>query len=125
MLLASIKALVKGLYFFGIKSINLIEIFICNNRITPLLYDNDNCYHLNKSNGGSIMKKTISFAILHFCVAFTITYLLTGSIIIGGTIALLEPAVNTVVFYFHEKVWKNIEAKQVQQAEIVAQHASI
>ena len=52
------------------------------------------------------MKKTISFAILHFSVAFTITYLLTGSIIIGGTIALLEPAVNTVVFYFHDKVWK-------------------
>jgi uncharacterized membrane protein len=64
------------------------------------------------------MKKTISFAILHFSVAFTITYLLTGSIIIGGTIALLEPAVNTVVFYFHDKVWKNIESKQALQAEI-------
>ncbi|MBB1319517.1 DUF2061 domain-containing protein [Shewanella sp. SR43-4] len=63
------------------------------------------------------MKKTFSFAILHFGVAFTITYLLTGSIIIGGTIALLEPAVNTVVFYFHDKVWKNIELKKVQQAE--------
>ncbi|MBB1323568.1 MULTISPECIES: DUF2061 domain-containing protein [Shewanella] len=63
------------------------------------------------------MKKTFSFAILHFGVAFTITYLLTGSIIIGGTIALLEPAVNTVVFYFHDKVWKKIELKKVQQAE--------
>ena len=58
------------------------------------------------------MKKTISFAILHFSVAFTITYLLTGSIVIGGAIALLEPAVNTVVFYFHDKVWKNIERKK-------------
>jgi len=63
------------------------------------------------------MKKTFSFAILHFGVAFTITYLLTGSIIIGGTIALLEPAVNTIVFYFHDKVWKKIELKKVQQAE--------
>ncbi|MBB1364042.1 MULTISPECIES: DUF2061 domain-containing protein [unclassified Shewanella] len=67
------------------------------------------------------MKKTISFAILHFSVAFTITYLLTGSIIIGGTIALLEPAVNTVVFYFHDKVWKNIELKKMQQAEITTE----
>lgn len=66
------------------------------------------------------MKKTISFAILHFSVAFTITYLLTGSIIIGGTIALLEPAVNTVVFYFHDKVWKSIELKQMLQAQITA-----
>jgi uncharacterized membrane protein len=67
------------------------------------------------------MKKTISFAILHFSVAFTITYLLTGSIIIGGTIALLEPAVNTVVFYFHDKVWKNIELKKMQQTEIITE----
>ncbi|WP_144211698.1 DUF2061 domain-containing protein [Shewanella donghaensis] len=56
------------------------------------------------------MKKTITFAMLHFSVAFTITYLLTGSIVIGGAIALIEPAVNTVVFYFHDKVWKKIEA---------------
>ncbi|AZG71446.1 DUF2061 domain-containing protein [Shewanella livingstonensis] len=71
------------------------------------------------------MKKTISFAILHFSVAFTITYLLTGSIIIGGTIALLEPAVNTVVFYFHDKVWKNIEAKKIQQAELSIESAQL
>ncbi|MDO6679067.1 DUF2061 domain-containing protein [Shewanella sp. 4_MG-2023] len=60
------------------------------------------------------MKKTITFAILHFCVAFTVTYLLTGSIVIGGAIALLEPAVNTVVFYFHEKVWKRIEQAKAE-----------
>ncbi|MEI6859744.1 MAG: DUF2061 domain-containing protein [Shewanella sp.] len=58
------------------------------------------------------MTKTFTFAILHFCVAFTVTYLLTGSVIIGGTIALIEPAINTVVFYFHEKVWKKVEQHQ-------------
>ncbi|GIU17624.1 MULTISPECIES: DUF2061 domain-containing protein [Shewanella] len=57
------------------------------------------------------MIKTMTFAILHFGVAFTITYLLTGSVVIGGAVALIEPAVNTVVFYFHEKVWKGIESK--------------
>jgi uncharacterized membrane protein len=58
------------------------------------------------------MIKTLTFAVLHFSVAFTITYLLTGSIIIGGTVALVEPAVNTVVFYFHDKAWKNYEQKK-------------
>ncbi|MCL1042912.1 MULTISPECIES: DUF2061 domain-containing protein [Shewanella] len=58
------------------------------------------------------MAKTFTFAILHFGVAFTITYLLTGSIVIGGAVALIEPAINTVVFYFHDKVWKQIENKQ-------------
>lgn len=69
------------------------------------------------------MKKTISFAILHFSVAFTITYLLTGSIVIGGAIALLEPAVNTVVFYFHDKVWKNIERKKMLQTTLSEKYA--
>ncbi|WP_076416332.1 DUF2061 domain-containing protein [Shewanella sp. UCD-KL12] len=60
------------------------------------------------------MLKTCTFAILHFGVAFTITYLLTGSVVIGGAVALIEPAVNTVVFYFHEKVWKRIEKQKEQ-----------
>jgi uncharacterized membrane protein len=60
------------------------------------------------------MKKTITFAVLHFTVAFTVTYLITDSIMIGGTVALVEPAVNTVVFYFHEKVWKKIEGVKAE-----------
>ncbi|MGZ9899960.1 DUF2061 domain-containing protein [Shewanella gaetbuli] len=65
------------------------------------------------------MKKTVSFAILHFSVAFTITYLLTGSLVIGGAVALVEPMVNTVVFYFHEKVWKRIESKNLAANAVV------
>lgn len=49
------------------------------------------------------MKKTISFAAIHFTVAFTVAYLLTGNILIGSLIAMIEPMVNTVAFYFHEK----------------------
>ena len=49
------------------------------------------------------MKKTITFAMLHFTVAFTVAYLFTGSLLIGGAMALVEPLINTVAFYFHEK----------------------
>ena len=58
------------------------------------------------------MTKTLTFAVIHFSVAFTITYLLTGSIVVGGVVALVEPTINTVVFYFHEKIWKHYEAKK-------------
>ncbi|KJF90675.1 DUF2061 domain-containing protein [Photobacterium leiognathi] len=58
------------------------------------------------------MKKTISFAAIHFTVAFTVAYLLTGDIIIGSLIAMIEPMVNTVAFYFHEKVWQSKTLKQ-------------
>ncbi len=64
------------------------------------------------------MKKTMSFAILHFTVAFTVAYLLTGSWLIGGLMALVEPTINTVAFYFHEKVWKKIESKKISGSYI-------
>ncbi len=52
------------------------------------------------------MTKTITFAGLHFTIALTVAYLLTGNFLLGGLIALIEPGVNTVAFYFHEKVWQ-------------------
>lgn len=51
------------------------------------------------------MKKTISFAILHFSVAFSVAYVLTGDLLIGGLMALIEPCINTIAYYFHEKAW--------------------
>lgn len=59
------------------------------------------------------MCKTLTFAMLHFTVAFLVGSLLTGSWLIGGALALVEPACNTVVFYFHEKVWRRIEARRL------------
>ena len=47
--------------------------------------------------------KTLTFAVLHFATAFIIVYALTGSVVIGGAVALIEPLCNTVVFYLHER----------------------
>lgn len=63
------------------------------------------------------MIKTISFAVLHFSVAFSIAYLLTGSILIGGLMALVEPAINTVVFYFHERAWNHHQHARARLTE--------
>ena len=56
--------------------------------------------------------KTVTFAIIHFMVGFTIAYLFTGSIAIAGGIALVEPLANTVVYYIHEKVWTSYGIKK-------------
>ena len=58
------------------------------------------------------MIKTFTFAAVHFTVAFGVAYLLTGSVVIGGAIALVEPVVNTVAYFFHEKVWERIRARR-------------
>lgn len=61
------------------------------------------------------MGKTLSFAALHFTVAFLLGWLVTGSVLVGGALALVEPACNTIVFHFHEKVWKRIERQRAQR----------
>lgn len=58
------------------------------------------------------MAKTLSFAGLHMGVAFGVGYAMTGNPWVGGALALVEPACNTVVFHFHEKVWKRIETRR-------------
>ncbi len=64
------------------------------------------------------MTKTFTFAIMHFTVAFTVAYLLTGSLAVGGAVALVEPLCNTVAFYFHEKAWGRVErARRVQRGD--------
>lgn len=64
----------------------------------------------------ALVNKTLSFAALHFTVAFALGWLFTGSWLVGGALALVEPACNTVVFHFHEKVWKRIEQRRAQRA---------
>jgi uncharacterized membrane protein len=55
------------------------------------------------------LPKTLSFSILHFSIAFAVAYLLTGSALTGGLIAVIEPICNTIAFYFHERIWRRIE----------------
>jgi uncharacterized membrane protein len=55
------------------------------------------------------MTKTMSFAAVHFSVAFAVGYLMSGSLLVGGAIALVEPAVNTVAYHFHEQVWNRLQ----------------
>lgn len=61
------------------------------------------------------LAKTLSFAVLHFTIAFTVAYLLTGSLLTGGLIALIEPACNTIAFYFHERVWERFGLRSAPQ----------
>jgi uncharacterized membrane protein len=60
------------------------------------------------------MTKTLTFALVHFTVAFSVGYLMTGSWVVGGAIALVEPMVNTVAYFFHEKVWERVQAARAE-----------
>lgn len=51
------------------------------------------------------MAKTLTFGAMHLVIAFSVTYVLTGSVAISGAITLIEPLVNTVAHYFFDKYW--------------------
>lgn len=53
--------------------------------------------------------KTLSYLTIHLMVGFSVAYVLTGSVVLAGGIALIEPCINAVAFYFHEKAWKRAD----------------
>jgi uncharacterized membrane protein len=49
--------------------------------------------------------KTATYAVMHLLVAIAVAYALTGSWGVALAIGLIEPAVQTVAFAIHERIW--------------------
>lgn len=81
--------------------------------------------HFTHTSSGSQRHsvKTLSFAMTHFTVAFAVTYLLTGDLLVGGLVATVEPAVNTVAYHFHEKIWSRIAPGRIEEKLPVSDQA--
>ena len=52
------------------------------------------------------LMKTGSYYVIHVCVAALVAYAVTGNLIASLTLSLLEPTVQAVAFFFHEKAWE-------------------
>lgn len=52
------------------------------------------------------LKKTFSYYIMHITVAMLVGYIVTGSIWMAMTLSLLEPTVQAVAFFIHERIWE-------------------
>lgn len=60
----------------------------------------------------SDLTKTFTYLALHLTIGFSVAYALTGSLALAGGIALIEPCINAVAFFFHEKAWKRVAARR-------------
>lgn len=58
------------------------------------------------------MIKTMTYTTMHFTIAFLVAWLLTGDVLVGGLVAMVEPAVNSVAYFFHEKVWATYQQRK-------------
>ena len=50
--------------------------------------------------------KTGTYWVTHIIVAVTLAWVLTGNLAAAMAIGLLEPTVQAVVFYLHERLWE-------------------
>ena len=51
------------------------------------------------------LAKTSTYAVMHFCVAVSVAYVLTWDIRIALGIGLVEPLVQTAAYAVHERGW--------------------
>lgn len=67
----------------------------------------------------AMLMKTGSYYIVHICVAALVAYAVTGNLWASLTLSLLEPTVQAVAFFFHEKAWQRAaERKAAAQASV-------
>lgn len=52
-----------------------------------------------------MLRKTASYYVMHISVAALVAYAVTGNLLMALTLSLLEPTVQAVAFFFHEKAW--------------------
>lgn len=63
------------------------------------------------------MRKSLTFGALHLVIAVTVGYAISGSFVLAGAIALVEPLVNTVAHYFFDRWWNARESAATAPGE--------
>ena len=51
------------------------------------------------------LRKTLAFALIHFANAVAVIWALTGSVVIAGALALIEPLANALALHAFDRWW--------------------
>jgi len=62
------------------------------------------------------LKKTASYYVMHITVAALVGYAITGNLWMALTLSLVEPTVQAVAFFFHEKAWERLGKRKAAAA---------
>ena len=69
------------------------------------------------STNAFTIKKTVSYYFTHITVAAAVAYAVTGSWVAAVTLSLLEPTVQAIVYFFHEKIWSRYDRQKVSNRD--------
>lgn len=61
--------------------------------------------------------RTVSQVVTHMVIGFAVTYAVTGSVVFGGLVILLEPVINVLLVPMHARAWARMRSK-VRQAYV-------
>ncbi len=68
----------------------------------------------------TMLMKTGSYYVIHIGVAAMVAYAVTGNLWASLTLSLLEPTVQAVAFFFHEKAWDRAAQRTARNAALQA-----
>lgn len=72
--------------------------------IIIIIYDSMKVW-VKQEGALKVLAKTATYCVMHMIVAFFVAYAISQSWKIALSISLIEPAVQTIFFYFHERLW--------------------
>lgn len=75
--------------------------------------------HLLHANQPTLLK-TGSYYLIHIVVAACVAYAVTRNFWASLTLSLLEPTVQAVAYFFHEKAWNRAQARKSLQPALGA-----
>ena len=58
-----------------------------------------------------MLKKTASYYVMHMVVAALVAYAVTGNWVAAITLSLLEPTVQAIAYFFHERFWSRAQGR--------------
>ena len=64
--------------------------------------------------------KTASYYVMHMAVAALVAYAVTGNPWMALTLSLLEPTVQAVAYFFHEKAWARADRSTLKPPAVPA-----
>lgn len=65
----------------------------------------------------------LSQTMFHFMIAVAVMYWATGSLALGGFVAVLEPILNVIALPYHDRLWERLEERLAANARLVASAA--
>lgn len=76
------------------------------------LHDHHAHHHALPTGFKTLAAKSVSYGIMHFAVAVTVAFILTGDWRIALAVGTIEPLVQTVFFTLHDQIWRRIERRR-------------